>query len=123
MLAGVLVSIASTLLLLSLAALLIHKEVLGTDYAHILSGVCVALALWMAVPVVTSAHSKQALSLGGSMLGIFVVLMLLLRLLFGAEGEFIPWLIGHCGAAVLGTLLGIMVSVRKQARSKRRKKR
>lgn len=123
MLAGVLICIVGILILLALAALLIHKEALGTDYAHILSWVCVALALWIAVPMVTSGRSKQALSLGGSMLGIFVALMLLSRLLLGGEGEFLPWLIGHCGAALLGTLLGIMVSVKKQSRGKRKKKR
>lgn len=115
-------SITCILILLGLAALLINEEVLGTDYAGVISWVCVVLALWITVPTVVSGRSKQTLSLGGSILAIFVVLMLLARLILGGVGEFIPWMLGLCGAALLGTLLGIMVSAKKQSQRKRKRK-
>jgi len=116
--AGVLITVFAVSVLLLPAAMLINREVVGTDAIWILDGICLAAAMFLSVRLVSAYRRKQQLKLGTCIFAAIVTIFFLMRLITGGEGEWINWSMTICLPGLLGMFAGVLAAGTREKRKK-----
>ena len=119
---SVLTAAGFLLLFLLPGALLLYKSVIPMSAIPVLSGISVALAMFLST-VLFGRHKKIAAASAGITLGGYMFLTLVTGLCLWGGAVLDKGLLWQYGTAALGTLLGIMVAISRRSRRKKRAKR
>ncbi len=115
-------AILCVMLLLLLCAMLICGQVLAEDAGVMFSAVAAGIGPMLSI-IVFGRQSKTPAVLGGVVLAVYLFLCLLIGLIL-CGGEIFGAALGYRAiAAVIGTAVGIMVSLHKKPKRKVRKTR
>ena len=115
-------AVGIALLLLLPCALLLHSRILPWEAGMVLEPLCAACALFISVILYCRSKKTAAMTSGLTLVCYLAVVLIVGLCLCGGE----LWgmrLVYQCAASAAGTTLGIMVSIQKNTRGKKRMRR
>ena len=119
---SVLTAAGFLLLFLLPGAMLLYKAVIPMNAIPVLSGISVALAMFLST-VIFGRYKKFAAVSAGITLAVYMLMTFLPGICIWGKELFGMDLLWQYGTAAIGTLLGIMVAISRSSRRKKRTKR